>query len=223
MERIESPELEQAIIDHIAGLYSINVKREGIHLSTLIGCLTKSFFNEVNYAKPTHEEVMLFALGYALQDVLTPATAVSPLYELEDITYSPDYQIKLTNDITAEIKTTRASSNNDLSESWIKYMMGGCHILGIYEYHLAVLYMMGNWKPPFPDLKVFKFTFTVSELIGNWEWIRARKKIYSYALAENRPPRPFAYCEEWECKYCKFKMQCEALSLQWDTMFGSES
>ena len=72
MEKIEAPELEQAIIDHLAGLYSIHVKREGLHLSSLIGCLTKSFFNEVNYTRPTNEETMLFALGYGLQDVLTP-------------------------------------------------------------------------------------------------------------------------------------------------------
>ena len=200
MERIESPELEQAIIDHIADLYGIFNKREGIHLSTLIGCLTRSFFNEVNYVKPTEEEVMLFALGYALQDVLTPAAAEAPLCTLEGITYSPDYQIKLQGDTTVEIKTTRQSSNNDISESWIKYMKGGCWILGIQEYHLAILYMMGNWKPPFPKLKVFKLTFTDEELLINWGWVMQRKRVYEQALADHRPPRPFAYCEDYECK-----------------------
>ena len=212
MEKIEAPELEQAIIDHLAGLYSIHVKREGLHLSSLIGCLTKSFFNEVNYTRPTNEETMLFALGYGLQDVLTPEQAVAPLYELEDITYSPDYQIKLSNDITAEIKTTRAGSDKDLSESWIKYMKGGCYILGIKEYHLAVLYMMGNWKPPMPELRVYKLTFETEELEDNWAWITERKEVYSHALEINRPPTPFRYCEDWECKFCRLKMQCSALS-----------
>lgn len=212
MERIESPELEQAIIDHLAGLYNIHTKREGIHLSSIVGCLTRSFWNEVNYTIPTHEETMLFSLGYALQDVLTPDTAEAPIYSLEGITYSPDYQIKLSQDITAEIKTTRMSADKPLSELWIDYMMGGCYILGIKEYHLAVLYLMGSWKPPFPELKVWKITFTDEELMFNWSRLMERKTVYTHSLEINRPPQPFEYCREYECKSCKFKMQCQALS-----------
>ena len=211
MERILEPSLDREILEHISGLYGINNQREGIHLSTLVYCLTRSYFNLTNYTKPTDEEVMLFALGYGLQDVLTPDKAEAPLYELEGITYSPDFQIITGDGKTVEVKTTRMSLNKDLPETWLVYMMGGCHILSINEYYLTVLYMMGNWKPPFPQLRSFKLTFTEEELNSNWLYLLDRKEVLEDAIATGKPPQPFTYCYDWECKHCRLKLQCDAL------------
>jgi len=214
MERIEDPELSREILNHLADLYGIYTKREGIHLSTLTGCITRSFFDQTIQTKPTDEEVMLFALGYGLQDVLTPKQAIRIEYSLDGVTFSPDFQIVIGGDRTVEIKTTRASSDKpDFPEPWLVYIKGGCYILKIKEYSLSILHMMGNWKPPFPKIASWKLKFTEEELLENWEYIIARKDVYEEALILRIPPTPYKYCYEWECPKCRYKMQCEAISL----------
>lgn len=212
MQKIDNPELSRLILQHLRDLYGLDQKREGIHLSTLVYCLTRSFFDRVAPIEATEREVMLFALGYGLQDTLTPDNATTPLYEFEGIVYRPDFQLKLTG-ITAELKTTRASSNKELPETWLEYIKGGCHILKIKEYDLGVLYMMGNWRPPFPEIRSFKLVFEDDELAENWAYLSERKRVYEEALVSNLPPQPFRYCKGFECRNCRYKLQCDAIMM----------
>lgn len=222
MERIPNPEMDRLILDHLADLYSIKRKREGIHLSTLIYCLTRSFFDQLAPVEPTDMEVMLFSLGYGLQDVLTPKEAVTPVYEKDGITFSPDFQLNLVGQkkvtmsemVTVELKTTRMSSNKEeFPETWLEYIMGGCYIRGINEYELSILHMLGNYRPPFPEIKSYKLIFEDEELRDNWDYLLSRKAIYEEALTSNKPPTPFCYCKLWECKNCRYKLQCSALEM----------
>lgn len=227
MEKIENPELSRLILDHLADLYNIKRKREGIHLSTLIYCLTRSFFDQLAPVEPTDEEVMLFSLGYGLQDVLTPGQAETPVYDKDGITFSPDFTLRVEGTLPkstrgaptvplrlVELKTTRMSSGKeDFPETWLEYIMGGCYMQGINEYELSVLHMLGNYKPPFPQIKSYKLIFTAEELDDNWKYLLGRKAIYEAALADNQPPVPFTYCKEWECKNCRYKMQCQAIEM----------
>ncbi len=215
MERIPNPELERLVLNHLAKLYNIKEKREGIHLSTLVYCLTRSFFDQAAPIEPTDDEVLLFALGYGLQDVLTPKEAEAPLYECEGITYRPDMVLKLGEQELGEIKTTRMSTNTlatSLPDTWIEYMMGGCYMRGKTSYNLIELPMMGNYKPPFPKILAETLVFTQEEIDSNWEYIKARQEVYLDAIAKNIPPEPYQHCKEWECKYCRYKLMCEAIS-----------
>ena len=90
MRRVDNPELKRKILDHLANLYKIKEVRESNHLSSYITCRTKSFLDQKQTTEPTDEEVMLFALGYGLQDVLTPKDASAPVIERSGIIYSPD-------------------------------------------------------------------------------------------------------------------------------------
>lgn len=228
MQRIDNPELSRLILDHLASLYNIKRKREGIHLSTLVYCLTRSFFDQLAPIEPTDEEVMLFSLGFGLQDVLTPKEAETPVYEKDGITFSPDFVLMveagkpqpfaakggtLTPMKLVEIKTTRMSTNRDFPETWLEYIMGGCYMQGVNEYELSVLHMLGNYRPPFPEIKSYKLIFDDVELEENWYYLHGRKNIYTLALEDNKPPTPYAYCREWECKNCRYKMQCQAMEM----------
>jgi len=235
MNRVDNPELDRLILTHLADLYKIKEKREGIHLSTLVYCLTRSFFDQVAPIEPTDEEVMLYALGLGLQDVLTPKEAERPVYEKDGITFSPDFVLNITppellpvyddvdshlHTITvkqatyAELKTTRMSSNKeDLPETWLEYIEGGCYMRGINKYELSVLYMLGNYRPPFPTIHSETLVFEEEELKSNWEYLLLRKEIYEEALADNKPPYPFSWCKDWECKYCRYKLQCQAIEM----------
>ena len=213
MQKIENPELSRLILDHLAELYGIKRKREGIHLSTLVYCLTRSFFDQLAPVEPTDEEVMLFSLGYGLQDVLTPKEATTPTYEKDGITFSPDFVFPVESRLV-EIKTTRMSSGKeDFPETWLEYIMGGCYMQGIKEYELSVLHMLGNYHPPFPEIKSYKLIFEEEELVENWERLLYRQQVYEKALKINKPPKPFVYCKDWECKNCRYKLQCQAMEM----------
>ena len=215
MRRIDNPELDRLALDHLAQLYKIKDRREGIHLSTWVYCLTRSFFDQLAPVEPTDEEVMLFALGYGLQDVLTPDEAESPVYEMDGITYRPDFILKL-DSLLGEIKTTRMSSKtleDHLPDTWLEYIMGGCHIRKQTSYNLMVLLIMGNYRPPFPRIHSETLVFEEQELQKNWDYLMLRKKVFEEAIESNKPPLPFSYCKSWECKSCRYKLQCNAIQM----------
>jgi len=113
---------------------------------------------------------MLFSLGYGLQDVLTPPDADAPVIEKEGILYRPD--MILSNRLN-EIKTTRKSAKyhymeDSLPVTWVDYMMGGCALMGTREYDLIILYMMGNYSPPFPEVYAETVQFEQKEIEENW-------------------------------------------------------
>ena len=205
--------MEQYALTHLSDLYNIRQQRQGIHLSTVIYCLTRAYFDFTQYIQPTEEEVMLFALGYGLQDVLTPQEAEAPVFEKDGITYSPDFMLKM-DDTYFEIKTTRMSMDKGyLPDTWIEYIMGGCYIRDITEYELVVLYMMGNWKPPFPKIYAETLKFDQEEILENWYNIIGRRDVLLHDLDAKRPPTPTLWCKEWECKYCRYKIVCDAIEI----------
>lgn len=219
MKRIDNPELKRKILDHLANLYKIKEVRESNHLSSYITCRTKSFLDQKQTTEPTDEEVMLFALGYGLQDVLTPKDAGAPVIVRDGITYRPD--MILSNRLN-EIKTTRKSAkyhylDDSLPVTWVDYMMGGCYMMEKTEYDLIILYMMGNYSPPFPDIyaetELFGTQqFDKNEIEENWQKILAQKAILDEALTTGTPPEPFKNCYSWECKYCRYKLVCQTLA-----------
>ena len=214
MKRIDNPELQRKILVHLADLYKIKEVRESNHLSSYITCRTRSFLDQKQTTEPNDEEVMLFALGYGLQDVLTPRDASAPVIEKDGILYSPD--MILSNKLN-EIKTTRKSAkyhfmDDSLPVTWIDYMMGGCYMMEKAEYDLIILYMMGNYSPPFPQLYAETIQFEKNELEENWHKIMGNKLVLDQAIKVGVPPEPFKNCYDWECKYCRYKLVCQTLA-----------
>lgn len=220
----ENLELVRIVLDHLVDKYQLHEKREGIHLSTLVYCLTKSQLDLSGSVLPTDSEVMLFALGLGLQDVLTPASAEAPVLTKDGIVYRPDFTLKFGENLN-ELKTTRMSASKgdrrDFPETWIEYMKGGCFITDKNYYDLIVLYMLGNYKPPFPSIKAYRFEFTDDELFNHWEDILARKEVYDSGLATGKLITPFKYCKKWECDYCRHRIICEAFGAGVDLMGGN--
>jgi len=157
---------------------------------------------------------MLFALGYGLQDVLTPKDATAPLIEKCSIIYRPDMILSFRQN---EIKTTRKSARNHyldeyIPQTWLDYMMGGCYMMETREYDLIVLYMMGSYAPPFPQLYCDTFYFSQAELEYSWQKILLHKKVLDEALETGKPPDPFQNCYDWECKYCRYRLVCNTIA-----------
>ena len=214
MKRIDNPELKRKILDHLADLYKIREVRESNHLSSYVTCRTKSFFDAKGTTEPTEEEVMLFALGYGLQDVITPKDADSPVIQRDGIIYRPDMILSTR---LNEIKTTRKSAKyhymeDSLPLTWLEYMMGGCHMTDTTEYDLIILYMMGNYSPPFPQIYAETVQFGVAELEENWAKIIENKGLLDWSIENSEPPTPYKNCYDWECKYCRYKLVCDTMA-----------
>lgn len=226
MRRVENPALKRRILTHLASLYKIGETREPNHLSTYVYCRTRAFLDQKQTTvEPTDDEIMLFAIGYGLQDVLTPKSAKTPVYENEGIIYRPDMSFQLAPaevEQLVELKTTRKSAkyhfmDEQIPETWLEYMMGGCHLRGTTQYDLIVLYMMGNYAPPFPQMYSDTFFFNEpegceEEIERNWLELLERKRILDNALATGQIPTPFQHCRTWECKYCMYKLVCTTIA-----------
>jgi len=114
---------------------------------------------------------MLFALGYGLQDVLTPKGAEAPVYKKDGIIYRPDMSFQPAPaevEQLVEIKTTRKSAkyhfmDEHIPETWLAYMKGGCFMRDVDQYDLIVLYMMGNYCLG-PETLVLKADLTWTEI-----------------------------------------------------------
>ena len=215
MRRVENPELRRRIIDHLSDQFGISTVRTGIHLSSLITCRTKAFLDQRGGTQPTEKEVMLFALGYALQDVITPKGASEETYEVDGITYRPDMTFKWAkSEQLVEVKTTRKSIkyheiDSYLPNTWLEYIMGGCWMRGVKQYDLAVLYIIP------PELKVDTIFFNEddpNELQDNWNVLMERRDVLQSALDSGKMPTPYEHCNSFECKNCRFSMVCNAIA-----------
>ncbi len=213
MRREYNPELDNVILEHLTEKYKLAYHRSetDCHLSTYNGCLTKAFWEARAPVDPTPKECMFFAVGLGLQDLLTPDSAETPLFEKDGITFRPDYMMKLYKDEYHELKTTRLGEKRimeALPKSWIKYMEGGCWIRGLKHYHLTALLLI--------PARLWSETiyFDEIELEDNWQEVLERKAIVDAAFTDNIPPVPFDYnLGEWECKECRYRTLCDAVAM----------
>ena len=209
----QDPEIVREILDRLVDEYV--EEKPYPHVTQLIYCLTRSYFDITQGTQPTDDELMLFAVGWGLERVLLESHAEPG--EKDGISYSPDF-VTLRG-AKAELKTTRMSSKKtagpeyELPEGWVKQIMAYCYANGSLRYQLVVLHLMGNYAPPFPRLAGLTLEFNEDELSENWSWILSRRLILDQALYEKVIPVPFTYNMSWECKYCRHKIVCDALEI----------
>lgn len=185
------------------------------HLTELVYCLTRSFLNRFGPLPPTDSEVLLFMSGVGLERVLLKSHRQPHQGECEGIYYDVDF---LDYDLrVAEFKSTRMSSKRppeEFSEGWRRQVLGYLYCLrekdGAMEATLAVLFLMGNYAPPFPELRCWRAKASWDEIRKNWRWLQERKEVYLRHHAEARLPEPYKFCMDWECKNCRYSLLCEA-------------
>ena len=225
MERVPNLELQRKVLDSLAESYNLNTVREGIHLSSLIYCLTKAYLDTKQTMGCTDSEILLFVTGFALEEVLIPKfpNVSSPKYEYEGIVYRPDFVIlddpaddadHFTN-VTdlCEIKSTRKGYKNyseSIPEKWIIYQMAGCKIMGTNTYNLIGILVA---ERPRGELVCETITYTQDEIDSNWDYILARRDVYKEALEKQQVPTPGMHCEDWECGGCRYTLICDAINM----------
>ena len=218
MQLTRNEQLEKELLQEIDdSMYDGDRKQPSV--SGMIYCLTKTYYgsemiteNEDGVKREQHNEdqIMLFITGLGLEKTLLSGRQVSEGGEYEGIQWHLDHFG--TDGRFMEVKSTRGSSNSsdDISEGWRKQILAYFKVKNITEGDLTILHLMGNYKPPFPQLRCWNIQSTQQEVDENWNWIKQRAEVYGSFVAAGTPPTPFKYNMDWECKYCNWKGLCDA-------------
>lgn len=192
----KNPELREVIYNNIRD--TVAKEREGIHLSDLNYCSRKAYFRKMKLSpQPTDELCVMWMTGFAFQSYMFPLEEEVPLV-VEGIGCTPDIPSGI------EVKSTRQSSKRfdlDSMEHWKRQILGYCKALNKLEYDLVVLFVCGNYAPPFPDIDCWHIETTIEEVDENWAELLMRKQTLQMALMKGVPPE--SDCADWEWKYCE--------------------
>ena len=186
-------------------------------VSGMIRCITRTYWeNELKLddkPKLSRREIQLFASGLGLEKVLLSGRQNSIKGEFEGIQYHIDH---LGTDGFIEFKSTRIKLNDDIetgpkvSDTWLRQVLSYFKAVGITQGHFVMFHVMGNYNPPFPDLRAYAIEATQEEIDDNWTWIQQRAVSYLTAVKNQQPPTPFTFNESWECKECPWYGLCLA-------------
>jgi len=220
MEYIPDPELRNELLDRLAKKY-LTTRPDIPHVSELISCLTRNYFDRLDPIERDDETLLGFAVGFALEGVLlrdldTPAPDVQ---EVDGIFMSRDY-VDLSG-IGADLKSTRMYPDLDGSpkrgwpEGWLEQFKAYMKIdlepgdpNERLPYRVAILYITQR------ALETGTLVFTRQEVEDEWDYLLERKKVYMNAFLNNEVPTPFKYNKTWECDAyggCPRKDTCLAI------------
>lgn len=192
------------------------------HVTELIYCLTRSWYNRFQPVHISQREVTIFLLGSLLEVILLQKQKYHVGGIVDGISFESDF-IAAYDDIPGELKTTRMSASRDpsmptdkggLPQTWIKQILSYMRCLDVREMSLVVFFLLGDYKPPFPSLKAWRVVADIEEIVRNWIWLEDRRDTYLLAVERAIPPTPFEHNEEWECENCPYLFYCKAHRLE---------
>lgn len=219
----------------------IRLEKKHPHVTELIYCLTRSWYNRFRPLPPTPKETMLFVVGVGLEQVLLKAhrqqlscckkhgedivtwgrqnggvgkLPEGPCPGIDGIHYAMDFLDYF--DQAGEMKSTRIALDKFLERmpvTWERQVLSYLHCEGKTKSTLAVVHLMGSYKPPFPDFMCWHGEATPREIAGHWDWMIGRRDILQHYVDLGEPPPQFTYNEDWECGYCAYKMLCDAMKI----------
>ncbi len=228
----EAPDLKESMLQALRAEYMTDRQRPGLHLSTLVYCLTKGYWDATDPEPPTEQEVKLWSIGYALERVMIARLHVEPMV-VDGITMTPDFALS---GVPSDLKSTRmAPTQSD-----------GCAVCGLaWKAHAGAGHQYEKTSRPFnfpigwqrqfmgyrygfnqqeqpaydfaaivfhliqPELTAWRVHFTHNELVENWNWVLERADQYSSMLAAQEP-MPFQWLAyEGECAHCRYALRCQ--------------
>lgn len=206
MELIENPRLRHEILNLLQQEYL--VKKPMPHLTELVYCLTRSYYERMQPVPQTDKEIILFASGWGLERLLLAGERKLEYGCIDGIHYSPDF-LAFT-ELPGELKTTRMSHKRivqeGLPEGWKRQILGYMHCLGVTEYELGIMFLIQA------DIVGFRVVATEDEIAENWTMLTTRAAIYLSHIQMEIAPLPYQWCMENECKFgggCRYNIKCE--------------
>jgi len=193
-------------------------------MSSLVYCLTRSYFDEIDPLPTTDHELVLFSVGFGMEEVLLrdKDSSTPPSVEVDGVWCSEDYYT--VSEGNMDLKTTRMYSNPDGSpkrgwpDTWLEQFKGYAYVRykdeilhrkennlqpAAYPYSVGVLYT----GPA--ELVCGTFMFTGKELEEQWAYVQERKTVYNMFRERGMTPTPFAFNKDWECNGCRYQLRCK--------------
>lgn len=218
----QNPQLRKELLDRLRSKY-LTPRPDMPHLSEVMYCLTRSYFDRTDPIPPSEAELLLFSVGFGLEEVLLrDQTSLAPVTSyLDGLWLTPDYVALAGGEL--DLKTTRmglkrlGEDMHGVPETWLEqfkayaYKMAQSPVTDLPEtvpYSVGVLLLAS--VPP--ELVVGTFTFTKQELLDNWFRIQSRKAVYMAHFEIKTPPEPFKWNRDWECKSCRYLIRCTTIS-----------
>ncbi len=199
-------------------------------VTTLIYCLTKAYYERTwpSKGKPPRQTLMLFTTGLWLEKLILGKEQNATVNELDGIWGHTDH-VDIEGERVDDVKSTRTSMAggfDKLSIAWHRQFMAYFKQEGVGKGRVIVLHLMGDYKPPFPDIAVYDLETDQQEIDDNWQWMLDRKQTldqhlelgvapepYTYRVADWKlglsEPQPVRDKEDFECQRCPYKLMCE--------------
>ena len=235
-----NPELKRELMARLRSKY-LTTRPEMPHLSELLYCLTRSYYDRFDKLEATDKELLLFSIGFGLESVLLrDADSPAPVtQEVDGVWLTPDYVALSGGEL--DLKSTRMYPNAEGSPSmgwpdtWIEQFKGYAYRMELantgalgptgsvvgaphetVQYSVGILYLGGSGKPP--DLECFTFVWTWKELTDNWAYVSTRKSVFMAHVnmrgVTDAIPTPFLWNKDWECRSCRYLLRCTELTKQ---------
>jgi len=175
-------------------------RRSGYHVTDLIFCLRKKYFEVKGVdAKRNHRIAIAGLLGTSLHmgieygELFTEVRA-----ERNGIVGTVDM---IDGEYVVDFKTTRGPP--EPREHWIYQLMAYCYLFNKEKARLVIFQVIR------PEVVVYKFEFENPEICKLWSTLVARKSYLDYCIKNNRVPDiDIALMFDWECKNCPYKEVC---------------
>jgi len=207
--------------------------------TTLIYCLTKAYYQRTFLPqRPSRQTSMMFATGLWLEKVILGKDQNPTAGELDGIFFHTDSVDDLDwedGKILTEVKSTRKSMRtgpkgqkrdqrfDEMNAAWVRQFKGYLKVEGLTRGRAVVLHLMGDYGPPFPDVRIWDIECTQNEIDENWIWLQGRKFILDKSIADSIPPAPYTWrvvdwddnsnpSDDYECNGCAYAMLCEGRS-----------
>lgn len=200
---ISNPALSRQILQLLEAEYKQDKPLP--HLTELIYCLARSYYDRVDPLPATEREILLFAIGCGLERLLLKHQRKVDAGVVDGIHFTPDF-LAFT-DLPGELKTGRFGRKRieeGVPDTWKRQILGYMKCLGVNQFELAYLYIIS------PELMPFRVKASQEEIDENWQWMLERKVIYLNCMEQNIVPIPRLFAESWECDYCRYSVRCEA-------------
>lgn len=199
----ENPQLA----DELLGLIDqeMHIDKPLPHITELIYCLTKSFRERYTPIPRDSKTTCMFAIGVNLGDIMLGSLRKEVGGEVDGIYYSVDFLAP--DGRMGELKSTRMGTKKppmDFPGTWHKQLLSYMKVRETLEAVYAVMYVIPA------EFKTWEVVALPEEVNTHWTWMLARRVEYMDFVERQEVPTPFKYNEDWECKNCQYRLECEA-------------
>lgn len=222
MQWIRNPQIERELYERLRKKY--HTEKPLPHLTEVIGCLTRSYFDRFEPLQLTDRELALFSIGFGLETVILrdEDTPAPESVQLDGLWLTPDYTTVSEGEL--DLKSTRMYPGEDgspkrgLPEGWkiqfmayaYRWMLQQEQAMPVERYEIP--YSVGIVYLGAAEIACGTFMFKRDELVENWAYVQSRKDIYMQYVEKQRCPAPYAFNQDWECNYCRYSLRCQTRS-----------